>query len=223
MKINSLQPLYSPADNPKWAVANAKWNLHSELIALMKQWAVYLKPLRERPLVLKWDYIYSQTAGWNRQKIIDLAKSTEKEKAQANPNFVPKNSILRELTYLMASTDGEVNASDPRVKLLAKILCRVAYEEDLRKYLRNNFMNKPVVIKASLPPSRITQDIEADCKTLYEESIQELWFDSEELSILDSLSWWEKSTYSHCPFACKLWIIIQCIANMINLDKPQIK
>lgn len=213
------QILYSPSTERSWAVRWTKKKLHSEVLELMKTWATYLNPLPRRSYSVSGECIYLGVKTSEIPKQIDIAKTEEIEAAWKDEGFKPKNNLYRELTALLKWQKDDFIASDPKIKHFAKLLLRIAWDPKIRAYIKTNVLTHPAYNSVFLSPSQITPKLEAEHQEVYQKCIDWLQLNDSELTLLESVSWDWKSTYSHCPYSCKLWLIIWAIIKMINLDK----
>jgi len=194
-----------------WKIVNATLKNTREI---MKTGVTYLLPLEKRKFSVWEDgFIYIGTSGNKKPRQIDHSKDHEKPWNNA------KNSLRRELTVLIKGVKDAHLASDQMIGEIAKLLLRIAWDKEKRAVLKSIGLEYPDIVNMKHRAQDITPEIETRCKSCYESCINWLNFTEEEKEIINYFSWEWKSTFRHCPYSCKVWMILVCIYKMINLDK----
>ncbi len=203
---------------PSWWTTFTISTTAKEINEALRHGAKFLKPLhKNRKFSISGDNIYVPTHG-NTSRKIDIATDDERSGVTTI-----KNSLTRELVILIKWEKDEIVAQDQNVKRLARLLLRVAWNSDNRKFLNDFAQWFSDDISAV---SWIWKDYdikrEGTMKTLYEKLITRLEFSTEDIDVILAFSWEWKSTFRHATYGCRMWMIITCIVNMIDLDKEDI-
>lgn len=216
MTIELPQIYHAPKETQRWGgdarseadIANMKAR------QALEGWLKYLRPLIKRRFTLWADWkIYTSTSWHQAPRIIDQAKDEEIQ------TWEVKNTLARELTILIKWAKDEYIAGDQSIKRMWKLLLRIAWDREKRGFLKRLYEMHSELIDARYQAQDITPEIENISEGVWNLCVKHLELIPEEISLIESFSWEWKSTFSHCPYFCKLWILAVCILKMIDLDK----
>lgn len=170
----------------------------------------YLLPLPKRDYRVSdtWE-LFINTKGHNIPRIIDKVKS----KTDIN------NSLERELTVRIKWGKDPFLASDQNIGRFKELLLKVAWDEESRSFLIFLSRKYKSLIESNLSPDQITPQIESQARVFYFDCVEWLNLTSKDEEVIKYFSWEWKSTFRHCPFYCKCWMIVVCILQMIDLNK----
>ncbi len=130
-----------------------------------------------------------------------------------------QNTLKRELVFLLDWRKDSHTAEDPIIDDFSKLLIRIAWDKDKRKLLKKLSLKYKNIINQRYDAQDIDSKIENQAKKLYKELIKWLKFQEKDINLIKEFSWEWKSTFAHCPYFCRCWVIVVCIMKMINLDK----
>jgi hypothetical protein len=177
---------------------------------LTKEAYQYLLPLPKRDYIVsnKWQ-LYINTRGHNIPRIIDRVKI----KTDIH------NSLERELTVRIKWGKDSFLASDQSIGRFKELLLKVAWDDESRDFLKWILKKYESIINWKFSPDQITPQIELQAKVFYFDCIEWLNLTWEDEETIKYFSWEWKTTFRHCPFYCRAWIVVVCILQMIDLDK----
>jgi len=171
----------------------------------------YLYPLPDRILVLE-----------DGEKLCFVWAETTKHIDMANSWWDTRLTIARELAILINNNEWKILARDKWIKNLEQLLLILASQESKRKAMKKLSEEYSEIIEL-IEEWWISPEMEEKAKEFYDDFVAQVWVSQVMQNRIHALSWaWEKK-YKHAQYICHSWVIIMCIMNMINFNKPQIK
>jgi len=190
-------------------VSSVPWNI-CDISSILREGKKYIKSLpRRRFSVWERGLLYVHTRWHNQPRIIDKAFSTDDK----------HNTLERELTVRSKWGKDSYIASDPIIKKLSQLLLRISSSKEKRIFLGEIQEKYAELINRRYKAEEIRPEIELEAKSLYGEYVSWLCFTQEDENLIQEFSWEWKSTFRHCPYYCRCWMIVVCIMQMIDLTK----